>query len=308
MSKQEIEDEIRRVKEAVFDYTLDNLETFSSQVSQLQDREKLQDLRRALESSRELSNLIRLFGHEDLLKELDFKTLGKALNIVSDRIALLNAQKALDRNADVTELINVAIEDVMFNFEKISQTELKLAAEDCQEKVKNIRYEFSKNWDKKDPEYLSIYQAFLEVMRKQNIAQQELNFDGNQLNEINHQFKDILAKIKELNRKNNMLADKYHGNQKAARVDKRLNVYASGQNVSPAERYATLDGAIRIIDDQILRNSGILDSEGYFKDQVMKSVLDSYENAHANISFPALQYASDQIFDEYIKEYKGEEE
>ena len=101
-------------------------------MSQIQDRETLNDLRRALESSRELSNLIRLFGHEDLLKELDFKQLGKALNIVSDRIALLNMQKALTDSADMSELVNTAIEDVMFNFEKIREEELKLAAEDCQ--------------------------------------------------------------------------------------------------------------------------------------------------------------------------------
>lgn len=308
MSKQEIEDEIRRIKEAVFDYTLDNLETFSNQISQLQDQEKLQDLKRALDSSRELSNLIKLFGYEELLQKLDFKTLGKALNIVSDRIALLNAQKALERDANVSELINVAIEDVMFNFEKINQTELRLAAEDCQNKVRNIRHELGANWDKKDPEYLSLYQAFLEVMRKQNIAQQELNLDGDALYKINHQLEDILTKIKELNRKNNLLSDKYHGNQKAARVDKRLNIYTNARVGSPAERYEILDGAIRNIDGQILRNSGILDSEGYFKDQITKSVLDSFDKVHSDISFAALEYASEKIFDEYIKEYKGEEE
>lgn len=307
MSRKEIEDEIRRVKEAVFDYTLDNLETFSSQVSQIQDRETLNDLRRALESSRELSNLIRLFGHEDLLKELDFKQLGKALNIVSDRIALLNMQKALTDSADMSELVNTAIEDVMFNFEKIREEELKLAAEDCQVLVGKTRKAFGENWDTKDPEYLSLYEAFLEVMRKQNIAQQELDFNGEKQNEFNRQFEDILKKITELNRKNNMLADKYHGNQKAARVDKRLSVYSGGNIGNPVARFNILDNATKNLDEQILKNSGILNSEGYFKGQVQQSVLTSFDKVHTDISFKALEYATDQIFDEYIKEYKGEE-
>lgn len=307
MSRKEIQDEIDRIKAAVFDYTLDNLEVFSSQISQIQDYETLQLLRKALDSSRELSNLIRLFGQEDLLKELDFKTLGTALTMVNDRIALLNAQKALEDGANISELMNIALEDVMFNFEKISKRELRLAAEDCQEKVKSIRYEFNKNWDKKDPEYVSLYQAFLEVMRRQNITQEELGFDGERLNEINRQFDNILKKVKELNRKNNLLADKYHGNQKAARVDKKLSIYTDGAVGSPSERYSILNAAIEDLDNQILSNSGILDSEGYFSGQVEKSVLDAFDKVHTDISFLALQYVRDQIFEEYIKEYKGEE-
>ena len=307
MSRKEIEDEIRRVKEAVFDYTLDNLEIFSGQVSQIQDRETLNNLRRALESSRELSNLIRLFGHEDLLKELDFKQLGRALNIVGDRIALLNMQKALTDSADMSELVNTAIEDVMFNFEKIHEEELKLAAEDCQILVGKTRKAFGENWDTKDPQYLTLYEAFLEIMRRQNIAQQEFNYDSKKQAEFNRQFEDILEKIKELNRKNNMLADKYHGNQKAARVDKRLSVYADGSIDDPAIRYGILNDATRNLDEQILKNSGILNSEGYFKGQVEQSILTSFDKVHTSISYPALKYATDQIFDEYIKEFKGEE-
>ena len=308
MNLEEIENEIRRIKEAVFDYTLDNLEIFNNQVSQIQERETLNELRRALESSRELSNLIKLFGHEDLLKELDFKRLGKALTIVSDRIALLNMQKALSDNADVSELINTAIEDVMFNFEKIHEEELRLAAEDCQALVGKIRSAFAENWDQKDPEYLSLYEAFLEVMRKQNIEQQELNFDSNKQKEFNRKFEEILKKVAELNRKNNMLADKYHGNQKVARVDKRLNIYTDGKIGNPEERYTILYNATKNLDEQILRNSGILNSEGYFKGQVLQSVLNAFDEIHTNISYSALKYAAEQIFDEYIKEYKDEEQ
>lgn len=308
MSRKEIEDEILRIKEAVFDYTLDNLEVFSGQVSQIQDRETVNTLRKALESSRELSNLIRLFGHEDLLKELDFKQLGKALNIVSDRVALLNAQKALEDGADMSELVNAAIEDVMFNFEKIREEELKLAAEDCQVLVGKTRKAFTENWDTKDLEYLTLYEAFLETMRRQNIAQTELDFDSEKQREINRQFEGILSKITELNRRNNMLADKYHGNQKAARVDKRLSTYSgSGSVGAPSERYEILSNAAKDIDDQILRNSGILDSEGYFKDEVTKSILTAFDKVHTDISYKALMYATEQIFDEYLKEYKGEE-
>ena len=73
------------------------------------------------------------------------------------------------------------------------------------------------------------------------------------------------------------------------------------------ERYSILSGAVNSLDEQILHNSGILSSESYFMGQVMKAVLDSFDKAETKITFPALNYASTQLFDEYIKEYKGEE-
>ena len=116
-----------------------------------------------------------------------------------------------------------------------------------------------------------------------------------------------MKKITELNRKNNMLADKYHGNQKAARVDKRLSIYSGGNIGDPVARFNILDYATKNLDEQILNNSGIVSSEGYFKAQVRQSILNSFDYAHTSISLPALTYASEQLFDEYIKEYKGEE-
>ena len=193
----------------------------------------------------------------------------------------------------------------MFNFEKIHEEELRLATEDCQALVGKIRKEIGENWDPKDPEYTSLYEAFLDVMRKQNISQQESDFNNETQRELNKKYEEILKRITELNRKNNLLTDKYRGNHKAARVDKRLVSFDN--NISPMERYAILSGAVDSLDEQILHNSGILDSESYFMGQVMKAVLDSFDKAETTISYPALNYASTQIFDEYIKEYKGEE-
>lgn len=308
MSRKEIEDEIRRVKEAVFDYTLDNLETFSSQVSQIQDREPLNDLRRALESARDLSNLIRLFGHQDLLNELDFKQLGKALIIVNDRISLLNVQKALENSADMQGLVNIAIEDVIFNFEKIREEELRLAAEDCQALIKRTRTAFSNNWDPDDPEYLSLYDAFLEIMRKQSIESMDmLELKASEQGEINRSLEEILKKIEELNRRNRLIMDKFHGNQKAARVYKKLSTYDGGKIGTPEARYAIILQATNSLDEQLLHNSGILSSEGYFRGQVQKCIMDAFDSTSTDICLDALNYATEQLYDEYIKDYEGDE-
>ena len=86
-----------------------------------------------------------------------------------------------------------------------------------------------------------------------------------------------------------------------------MSIYPNGNITDPVARFNILDNATKNLDEQILKNSGILNSEGYFKGQVQQSVLTSFDKVHTDISYPALEYATDQIFDEYIKEYKGEE-
>src|SRR3989338_3657697 len=62
-SKEEIEQEISDIKDKLFHYDLMNAKIFSQQISQIEDRKKVLEIKKALESARNLYNVIRLFGH-----------------------------------------------------------------------------------------------------------------------------------------------------------------------------------------------------------------------------------------------------
>ena len=80
-SQEEIEVEIREIKEKLWHYNTTNAEIFSQQISQIEDRKTILDIKKALENAKNLYNLIRLYGHFDMLEKVDFKKLNQLPNI-----------------------------------------------------------------------------------------------------------------------------------------------------------------------------------------------------------------------------------
>jgi len=99
------------------DYSTDNLEIFSQQVTAIEDRSTILILKNALEQARELYNISRLVGHTEALEQLDITLLSALLTEVNNRLRLLSLQEAV-KDIDSKQLLNVAIENVIFSFSK----------------------------------------------------------------------------------------------------------------------------------------------------------------------------------------------
>ncbi|HEZ4306937.1 TPA: type I restriction endonuclease subunit R, partial [Neisseria meningitidis] len=69
---EEIEQEIADIKNALFDFDTENAEEFCSQISQIEDKKQLLALKKALQTSKELYNALRLQGSHEFLVHLDF--------------------------------------------------------------------------------------------------------------------------------------------------------------------------------------------------------------------------------------------
>ncbi len=70
----------RDIKEKLFHYDLNNAEIFSQQISQIEDRKTVLEIKKALENAKNLYNIIRLYGHFELLEKVDFKKLNQLYN------------------------------------------------------------------------------------------------------------------------------------------------------------------------------------------------------------------------------------
>ncbi|MFN5979387.1 MAG: UvrB domain 3-containing protein, partial [Pseudanabaena sp.] len=131
-SKEEIESEIAEIEDVLFRYDTANAEIFSQQISQIQDRETVLALKKVLGNAKSLYNLIRLTGHYELLEKLDFRKLDDLYREASNRLDAINLSARLESGVDVTNLLNEALEDVIFSFVKVGEEELVLA-----DKLKN---------------------------------------------------------------------------------------------------------------------------------------------------------------------------
>ncbi|HNB53493.1 MAG TPA: type I restriction endonuclease, partial [Anaerolineales bacterium] len=216
-TKEAIEAEIREIQETLFHYDLHNAEIFSQQISEIEDRAVVLDIKKALENARNLYNLIRLLGHFELLEKLDFKKLSQLLNETTRHLELLALKESLQTNADTTNLLNVALEKVLFMFRKVSEEELVIA-DQLKEMLRKTREALGNNFDQKDPQFVTLYEELKRLFEKKNldeISQEEMKRN---IGSLHH----IYDRVTELNRKNNLLKAKYAHDVKYARTHKRI--------------------------------------------------------------------------------------
>lgn len=95
-----------------------------------------------------------------------------------------------------------------------------MLANDLQDIAHKTRVELSNNWNKKDPEWLSLYELFKELLAKYSIDESKDTSDT--MHFVSSELHNIYSKIKELNRKNQVLEQKFKGDKKYARSFKSL--------------------------------------------------------------------------------------
>lgn len=301
MSKTEIDEQIKEVELAIADFTTENLETFISQITAIDSREQILQLKNALESARDVYNVARLLGYTELLEKLDFKKLAKLLTMVSDRLKLLNLKEAMN-DVNSKELLNTAIEDVVFTFVKTGEEELRLLSEDLHNIAGKVRSELDKNFNKKDPEWLSLYEAFLRLLDKHNIDPNADDLKNMQFE--SESLKQIFDQIKELNRKNSQLLAKFDGDRKFAVIFKRHQ--STGKVSDNMPLYNLLDDAKAKIDARLSQNQNLLANTGYFRQATGEDILDSFQSGKYEVDSGIVRTLVTHTADEYINEYQGE--
>lgn len=297
-SQEEIKQEIEHIKDVLFRFDTNNMEEFCNQISQIQDRDSVLALKKALADARSLYNLIRLQGEYDFLDELDFAKLNVLYRETSNHLDLLNLKNALESGEDTSNLLNRALEDVIFKFVKIGEEELVLA-DKLKNTLRQTREALASNFDQQDPQFISLKEELERLFKKKNLSevtQDEMVANIDALNKIHD-------RVKELNRQNNQLRQKYLGDAKYTRIHKRLQERG---NISENERkiFEALLGVKEDADEQVLNNSQILDNEGYFERQMMPLVIARFmKEQNIKLNADTSRYINHLVVAEYLKEF-----
>lgn len=300
LSKEEIGAEIAEIKEVLFHYDTFNAEIFSQQISQISDRRKMLAIVKTLGNAKSLYNLIRLFGHFELLEKIDFKKLSVLYREANNHLQLLNQKEALENNIDTTNLLNLALEDIVFKFEKIGEEELILA-DQLKDTLRRTREELASNLDKKDPEFISLYEELERLFKKKKlneVSQEEMKANIGALKEIH-------AKILELNRQNKLLQAKYSNDPKYCRIHKRL-VEKGGLTKKESQLFEVLKSVKDRADLQVLQNSRLLENEGYLDKMMIKLVINQFVNQNnIKLNPETSKFINNLVVQEYTNEFYG---
>ena len=301
MSKEEIDEKIERIKTILSDYSAekgDNKELFSQQIQEINDRQKLLELKNALQDARDIYNIARLIGYTELTEQLDIKQLSQLISEVSNRLQLLNLATAMN-DVNSRELLNEAIENVVFQFTKIGEEQLNMFAEQLISTACNTRQALQNNFHQKDPEWILLFDDFRRLLQKHRID--ETNLDNIKFE--SQELSVIYDKIKELNRRNNVLKAKFGGDKKFARIYK--NIEPCGLPSANNPLLTLLERIKESIDEVVMQNENMLSKKPFFERLVGQKITEIWrkpefeQKLNADIIERLIKYVSDEYFEEY---------
>lgn len=300
LTEEEIIKQIDEIKDVLFHFDTNNAENFSRQISEISDRSKMLVVTKALNNAKSLYNLIRLSGNYEMLDKLDFQKLSILAREANNHLALINTKEALENNVDTTNLLNVALEDVLFTFTKVGEEEMILA-DKLRSTLQRTREMLAGNFDQKDPVFITLKEELERLFRKKNLAE----IDPEEMKENIESLDEIYNKAKELERKNQLLKAKYENDEKYSRLHKRL-IEKDPLTDSESKLYEALSGLKKAIDEQVLKNTSLLDNEKYAEKMMIKIVFDELHKKHnLGLNAERTKQINGLIVKEYLNEYNG---
>lgn len=299
-SQEEIDKEIDDIKDVLFPFDTNNAEVFSQQITQIKDRAEMMKITKALNNAKELYNLIRLSGNYELLDKLDFNKLTVLSREANNHLMLINTKETLENSVDTTNLLNLALEDVVFAFVKVKEEEMILA-DQLKDILQKTRLALGGNFDQKDPYFISLKEELERLFKKKNlneVTKEEMESNIKELDQI-------YSKAKELERKNQLLRAKYDNDEKYARLHKRL-MEKDPLTESESKLFEALQGLKKEVDALILQNSNVLENESYIETMMMRMVINQLNTkSQFGLDVEKSKRINSLIVKEYINEYHG---
>ena len=315
--KEEILAQMKQIRQTLFEYSYNNAEEFSSEISTEEDKSVLLDLKHALNAAKNMANIVRTFGDDDMKEKfakLEITKLPELLSEVQHRIDIINQKEAFGTSNETKMLINEAMMDIEFNFSKIGSEEMKLIAGgvELKEKWQRTISSFAQNFDQDDPEFISLREAFMERFKEHGFVVDTIA----KFNEETQALDEIIQRLQDLQKRNNALVKKYNGDVKFARVHKRIReVNQERKEQGKQPMFSFLDEEIMIIlntikddvDSKVYDRNDILKKDAYFNRTVLSLI-----NNCLYLQFPQIKpdmedymFIQSRISQQYINQYNA---
>lgn len=297
---EEIEKEIEEIKKVLLHFDTENAEIFSQQITEIEDRGLMLKITKALNNAKALYNLIRLSGNYELLEQLDFRKLTILSREADNHLALINTKESLENSLDSMNLLNVALEDVIFAFSKVKEEELVLA-DQLKNTLQRTREMLGGNFDPRDPEFISLKEELERLFKKKKLTEVTKGEMESNIKEL----ETIYKKAKELERKNKLKKAKYENDEKYARLHKRL-MEKDPLTDSEAKLFEVLNDLKKEIDAQVLQNSKMLGHEEFVKKMMGRIIIEQFNKKHQlSIDAETTKRINGMIVKEYMDEFYG---
>ena len=307
VDKEQIVEQIKEIRSVLFNYTCDNPEEFRKEIDEIENKDNLYTLRSTLENAKAIINQVRAFGDEELkerINSLPKGTIPTLITEVSHRIERMNFLESTEHKADVSGIINVALSELEFEFKKGISEELRIIVNDIRERCEKVQAEFEANFDKAEDKYVILAEEFREYFRKKGFVPQNTQ----EAKESIDYMDSVMKKIREINRRNNILKKKYQGDERFVRIHKRIeeeNEKREKPLISKTEYEIaeSLSKMKREIDNRIYLDINIIANENSFKRDTLAMIGHQLVDLGIKASLPDRKFINNLIANEYINQY-----
>lgn len=295
--KEEIEKDIKDIENKLFIFDTTNLENFTKQINELPKNE-LYDIRKSLDNYKILYNLIKMYNYEELTDKLDIKLISRLLSEVNNRISILNLTDNMNNSENITGLLNLALDKIDFNFRKISESELVIA-DKFRENLEKTRKELERNFDKKDAEFISLYEELKRIFSKKNIEE----MTSEEMKESIISLEKLRERIKQRNSKDEMLILKYENDIKFMRIHKRIKE-AKIENLTDIDISKLLLEIKHKVDEILIKNYKLMDNEAFFLGSITPIIAKTSISLGLKLNVTQIQFITQNVLEEYEEERK----
>lgn len=296
MTAEEIAAALQAVKEKLFLYDTGNVSAFILQINAVEDKEELLALRKALATYKELQNLTKLFGYDELADAFDLDKANQLFNEVNNRIALLNVKNALNNAEDMSAVVNLAMSEIQFVFKRVSKEEMVIA-DAFRDALDKTHREIQRNADHQDPEYVSLLEELQRLFQKKHIEE----LTAEEMQQEMETLSRIRSRAAVLNQRDALLTHKYGDDPKFMRIHKRLmsNPPPIGTD---AQIFPVLMDLKRQADSRVLANQRMLQNEPYFTAEMMPAIKQALQSHGLPFTLPQLKFVGATLSQEYFHE------
>lgn len=314
-SPDEIKTKILRFKNEVWKYNTSNMELYRQQLTEVESLDDLYHLREVLEDVKALSNVVRSFGDDDAkakMAELPTDRIATMITVLNARIQYVRSLGDISHSEDVEGIIRLALEQMEYEFKKVSEGELKMVYDDLREAFAKTSEEFDRNFDKQGPDFINLFSAFRQYLADKGMVAQD---EAEAQKQIGY-MTDVMKKIQEVNHRNNLLKQKYDDDERFTRIHKRImETNSARQQSEPKQRPIISDkeyevaealGSIRKgVNDMVYANANLLENENYFNSDVMARLSNLLNELNMKVSIDDRKIIRNLITNEVITQYRN---
>lgn len=314
---QQVIEQMEKVQDILFDYTTNNAEEFSKEISTQTDKQQLLDLKKALETARDCANIVRTFGDDNLKQQFQSLQLPKVPEMLSEVqhcINVINQKQALYDYDATSVMINDAMQDITFTFSCIGKEELNIISggQELKEKWNRTIHAFTSDIDPDDPEYMTLRDALTERCREHGFVIDSLA----KYNEEKAILDDIIKRLQTLQQHNHTLMGKYNGDAKFVRIHKRIceeddKREKKGEpkmfGLNPREICTVLNTIKANIDQKVYDKNDILKKDAYFEQTVMQEIMYTFyhiDNLSTHARPDDYDFVKKGIARQYLAQYR----